>query len=79
MNDSSEEDERSSSPDGFTRFARDSSRQSLNTQNVLKWASAAEHHQLSHDDEDGEQPAEDDDVGHTDILHIQTSIQKASG
>lgn len=44
MSESSEDDSSSTSP-GFNRFARDSSRQSLTSQNVLKWASAQEKQQ----------------------------------
>ncbi|XP_067934731.1 partitioning defective protein 3-like isoform X10 [Watersipora subatra] len=61
----SESSEGSSSP-GFNRFARDSSRQSLTGQNVLKWASAQERQQDFYD----QVPADDQQV-----LGVQTDLQ----
>lgn len=65
MRSPSESSEGSSSP-GFNRFARDSSRQSLTGQNVLKWASAQERQQDFYD----QVPADDQQV-----LGVQTDLQ----
>ena len=66
VSESSDESGRSSSP-GFNRFARDSSRQSLTGQNVLKWASAQERQQDGQDHIPAEQQR---------ALQIQTDLQK---
>lgn len=79
VSESSDDENSSTSPTGgFTRFARDSSRQSLTSQNVLKWASAQERAQESHDesaDEDERPPPPRENRA---ALEIQTDIHKVS-
>ena len=61
VSESSDDELSSTSPTGggFTRFARDSSRQSLTSQNVLKWASAQERAAADEEDESHDESADE--------------------